>query len=241
MTDRNRTTFIFFIKRNKLLKNGEAPIYARIRVDKRNDELSILRSIKPELWNVEKCGATGNSKEAKEINSYLETIRYKLHDHLAKLQNAGREITATAIKKSFLGLDVERTILSIFREHNENVRLLIDKDFAYATFQRYEITMMHVQNFIRMKYRKEDLPIPQIDHEFISGLELYLKIERKCGHNSALKYIKNFKKIIRIALANGWMTQDPFAKIKMTLRKVEKDFLSEEELNAIINKEFSIE
>ncbi|MCX6258431.1 MAG: Arm DNA-binding domain-containing protein [Bacteroidia bacterium] len=56
MTDRNRTTFIFFIKRNKLLKNGEAPIYARIRVDKHNDELSVLRSIKPELWSVEKAG-----------------------------------------------------------------------------------------------------------------------------------------------------------------------------------------
>ena len=101
--------------------------------------------------------------------------------------------------------------------------------------------MMHVQDFIRMKYRREDMPITQVDHEFISGLELYLKIERNCGHNTAVKYIKNFKKIVRMAMANGWITKDPFAKIKMPLKKVDKDFLTEDELNTIINKEFSVE
>ena len=53
-----------------------------------------------------------------------------------------------------------------------------------------------------------------------------------------MKYIKNFKKIIRIAMANGLITQDPFANYKMKLKKVDRDFLSDEELNMLISKDF---
>jgi integrase len=56
-----------------------------------------------------------------------------------------------------------------------------------------------------------------------------------------MKYIKNFKKIIRIALANAWITQDPFSNYKMKLKKVDRDFLNEEELKTLTNTIFSIE
>ena len=72
-------------------------------------------------------------------------------------------------------------------------------------------------------------------------MELYLKVDRNCGHNTTVKYIKNFKKIIRIAQANGWIKSDPFIRIKMQLKKVDKEFLTEEELNTIIEKDFGIE
>ena len=53
--------------------------------------------------------------------------------------------------------------------------------------------------------------------------------------------MKNFKKIIRVALANEWIIKDPFSKIKLTFKKVEKFFLTEEELKTIIDKKFHIE
>jgi len=98
-----------------------------------------------------------------------------------------------------------------------------------------------VHEFIRWKYKKEDLLLCDLNHEFITEMEFYLKTVRKCCHNSAIKYIKNFKKIVRIALANGWLRVDPFANYKMTLKKVDRGFLSEDELSAIQNKEFHCE
>jgi hypothetical protein len=37
-------------------------------------------------------------------------------------------------------------------------------------------------------------------------MKFYLKSERNCENNSAVKYIKKFGKIIRIYIANRWLT-----------------------------------
>lgn len=56
-----------------------------------------------------------------------------------------------------------------------------------------------------------------------------------------LNSYKNFKKIIRICIANGWLDKDPFVKYKAKLKEVERAFLSEEELQTILDKEFAKE
>jgi site-specific recombinase XerD len=233
---------LFYIKRTKLLKNGEAPIYLTIKVDKVRAELAIMKSINPDLWSVEKNGATGTTKEANDINSYLNHIRLQVNNHLAALRDEGREITARGIKNSFLGINPdEKRIVEIFADHNKNVKLLVGKDFAPATLERYETTLLHIQRYIQDKYHADDLPLTRLDREFITGFEMFLKTNRSCSHNTTMKYIKNFKKIVRICFGNGWIKLDPFVNIKLPLRKVDKGFLSEEEIRAISTKQFSCE
>jgi site-specific recombinase XerD len=62
--------------------------------------------------------------------------------------------------------------------------------------------------------------------------------ERKCANNTAVKYIKNFHKIINQCLANGWLSKNPFANYKAKIKEVVRDFLSEAEIEQMINKEF---
>jgi site-specific recombinase XerD len=150
-------------------------------------------------------------------------------------------LSALELRNGYLGLETDtKTILEIFREHNEKCKALKNIDFAPGTVERYNTTCDHVHDFIKTKYKKEDLPLNQITPMFISDFESYLKITRKCCHNTSIKYIKNFKKIVRIALANGWMKSDPFSNIKYHLDEVDMDFLNEKELEALQNKEFSI-
>lgn len=51
-----RATFsiLYYIKRQRLLKTGEAPIYMRITVNGKSVETSVKRSIRPELWDTTK-------------------------------------------------------------------------------------------------------------------------------------------------------------------------------------------
>ena len=67
----------------------------------------------------------------------------------------------------------------------------------------------------------------------------YLKSIRKCNQNTTAKYIKNFGKIVRICLANGWITRDPFVNYKCKIIEVERAFLSKEEIEIMFNKEFA--
>lgn len=129
-------------------------------------------------------------------------------------------------------------LLEIFQEHNDQVENLIGKDFAYGTFERYRTAKKHVEEYILKEYRLKDIPVKNVDHSFITGFEYFLKTKRKCSHNTAVKYITNFKKIIRIAIANNWINRDPFLHWKAKLKIVDREFLSEDEIQKLIQKKF---
>ncbi|MBC7525152.1 MAG: integrase catalytic domain-containing protein, partial [Flavobacterium sp.] len=48
-------------------------------------------------------------------------------------------------------------------------------------------------------------------------------------------------KVIKICLDNDWITKNPFSNYKAKLNEVEREFLSELEINNLINKDFSIQ
>jgi len=92
METRKRIAFSFYIKRTKLNKSGEAPIYAKITVEDTQDEFAVLRNIYPEKWSKEKNGAVGTTKEARELNEYLYRVRGNLQEHAKTLLESGADM-----------------------------------------------------------------------------------------------------------------------------------------------------
>jgi site-specific recombinase XerD len=231
---------LFYIKRTKLWEDGRAPIYVKLTYNRTYAEMAINRAIKPSLWDNNKCIVKGNSKEAKQLNSLFETIEFQLQEYLRILREDNKVISAKSIKKAFLGIDDDKmTILSIFRDHNDNINKLINIDYSPATCQKYETCSNYVQEYIKLRYKKEDLELAELNHQFVTYFESFLKSEKGIGHNTAIKYLTNLKKIIRIALSNNWMKSNPFANYKFQLKKVDRGFLNEDELEAIKNLKLS--
>ena len=214
----------------------------RVTVNGQRAEFRAQRSVEPENWDSKKGCVRGYSKAADQINSYLEFIKSQLQEHKVDLAERGKSVNAKSLKNAYLGIDEnQKTILQVFKEHNERCRGLVNIDFALATCQRYETSYRHIEQFINFKYKKADLELREITTRFVKDFEFYLKVQRKCNHNSATKYLKNFKKITRLALANGWLKTDPFSTIKFRLDDVDMDFLNEEELDKIMKRKFEIE
>jgi len=239
-----RVTFkvLFYIKRTRLLKDGTVPIYVRVTVNGQRAEFRAQRSVEPDNWDSKKGCVRGYSKAANELNSFLEFIKSQIQVHKVDLAERGKPINAISLKNAYLGIDEnQKTILQVFKEHNERCKGLVNIDFAPATVQRYETSYRHVEQFINFKYKKKDLELHEVTPRFVKDFEFYLKVQRKCNHNSATKYLKNFKKITRLAIANGWLKRDPFTNIKFRLDDVDMDFLNEEELNRIMKKKFDFE
>jgi site-specific recombinase XerD len=82
--------------------------------------------------------------------------------------------------------------------------------------------------------------VSEVNAQFINDFDFYLKTVRRCQHNSSLKHLKNLKKIIRIALANDWIKKDPFYGIQLKHEETNIEFLTQDELETLIHKEFSI-
>lgn len=131
--------------------------------------------------------------------------------------------------------------LEVFNEHNEQMDRLSGKSISKSTAKRYWTCYNHVEQFINEELKAPDYPMNDINHQFITKFEYFLKTKRECNHNSALKYVNNFKKIIRIALANQWMDRDPFYNYKVQFETVEREFLNEEEVQKLINKDLHLD
>jgi hypothetical protein len=232
----------YYIKRTKLLKNGDAPVYMRITLNGENAEISLKRSIKPSLWDTTRNKAKGTSPEAGEINDYLTSVRGQLFMHQRELQEAGKTITAKILLNTFLGIGEKQwSLVELFEEHNKNVSQLIPMEYSPLTFQRYQATLKHIRNYCRVQYNNENLPLSEVNNKFITGLDFYLKTVAKCQHNSSMKHIKALKKVIRIAIACDYIRKDPFVNYRITQKNVEREYLTQTEIDAIINKEITIQ
>jgi hypothetical protein len=64
------------------------------------------------------------------------------------------------------------------------------------------------------------MEIRRINLAFLTEYEFCLRSVRKCANNTVVKYIKNFSKIIRIYLANCWLTVNPFSNYKAKVKRL---------------------
>jgi site-specific recombinase XerD len=139
------------------------------------------------------------------------------------------------------GENSAKMTLEVFKEHNEQMDKLSGKSISKSTAKRYWTCYNHVEQFLNEEYKTDDFRMKDIEHQFISKFEYFLKTKRECNHNSALKYVNNFKKIIRIALANQWMDRDPFYNYKVHFENVEREYLNEEEVQKLIDKDLHLD
>ncbi|GAB6010049.1 Arm DNA-binding domain-containing protein [Dysgonomonas reticulitermitis] len=113
-----RSTFkvLFYLKKNNLNRDGEAPIMARITIDGMIAQFSCKASIRPGLWETKYNRAAGCSDYARQINSLLDEIKAGIDKHYKKVLERDSYVTAEKVKNSFLGIDLRgETLLTAIR------------------------------------------------------------------------------------------------------------------------------
>ena len=233
----NSFAILFYLKDKRLDKNGKAALYLRITVNGQRTEISLNRKILPEKWDSRMNKMKGKGMEAEELNRFMTTIRHKVNKIQHQLIEQGEPFTVHDVKEKYLGKDKKyKMLLQLFQEHNQQMEKMVGVEFALGTWKRYHTTKSHVTEYVKSEYGRNDIPVKDVDLKIVKGLEYFLKVTKACNHNSALKYVNHFKKIVRIAVANDWLPKDPFYNYKVQFKTVEREFLSKEELQKLIDK-----
>lgn len=238
--NRTRFTFVFFIKRTKLLQNGEAPIRLRITVNGISVESQIKRSVPPELWNQASETCKGHNRKTTEINEYIRMLKLKILTIHRELELSGAHFTSRLIMNKLYSAEEKRTLLTIFRKHNNDIRQLIGIEYEPRTVSRYDSCCQYMVDMIKRVYGKDDVTLSEVNGELVRNYEMHLKVVRGCQANTVIRYMKCFKKVIHMALANEWMTKDPFVGIHFSAKPVNKDVLTKDELDIMIKREFRV-
>ncbi len=242
--ERNYFSVLFYVCRTKLLKNGEAPICLRVTVDGRRSEIQIKRSVALDKWSAKKECAIGKDRASLELNNYLSVVRSKILQIHRELKDAEEPISSAIIVNQFNGVGTSNStkmLLEVFHEQNIKIRELLNVDYVKGTVLRHERTERYLGEFIKRKYRLNDIPLKRINHEFVVDFEHFIKVDKACCQNTSVNYMKCFKKIVRFAMSNRWLTHDPFLEVKFRQTKTNREFLTEAELNVIINKKLPID
>lgn len=234
----------FYLPKNKRLKSGEVPVYCRITLNGNRATFSTGIYVLEDSWNKKTKQVVSTDKSAQLNNSQLFKIQEKVQHTYFKLESLNKEITATLLVDNLLNRkkkeEKAKSLFTLFEIHNKKVKSLVPSEYAPGTYERYCTSLKHIRDFVTIKYKVTDFALKDVDHEFITEFDYYLRATRKCNNNSTVKYLKNFKKIIRIALANNWIDKDPFINYKNKLEKVDRGYLTVDELNRLCQKHFTI-
>jgi len=238
---KHKMSILFYVKNSKASKNGLLPIYQRITINGTRIELSTSKFVEKSKWNTAAGKIKGNSEEARLINSYLDILNAKAYETEKWMVNNNLEINAQTFKNKFLGVeDRQRKLIVIFEDHNKRMKELIGKEFAINTYKKYETALSHTKEFLKYQYKLNDISIKQVDIAFINDFDFYLRNTKNCNNNSTIKYIRNFGKIVKQCYVNGWIEKDPFLNYKGKVKEIERTYLSEDEIESLLNKEFKI-
>jgi site-specific recombinase XerD len=237
-----KITLHIYAKTTKANAAGQLPIYIRLTVDGQRFEFSTKRFIEKSKWSPELSKMKGSSEEARTLNGYLDLMKSKVFDIQMELIHKNEELSLENFKSRILGTHQrERMLIPIYQNHNDKIEELIGNGYAYGTLERFKISLKHIEEFIFWKYSLSDININKIDYAFVTEFEFYLRSVKKCNNNTAVKYVRNFRKIIKICLDNDWLDKNPCSRYEGKMKEVERDFLTEEELSRIYNKRFSSE
>ncbi len=145
-------------------------------------------------------------------------------------------VTAAKLKDTYLGIGIKQeTLLKLFEQHNTEFAKKVGHSRAKGTFQRYITVCKHLREFIPHTYKREDIPLKELNFTFINDFEYFLRTEKKCRTNTVWGYMIVLKHIVAIARNDGRLPFNPFAGYINSPESVDRGYLTKAEIQMLMD------
>ena len=232
-----RSTFsiLFYLKKNNVKKTGYAPLMGRITINGESAPFSLKTEAKPENWDTKTGRLQGRTKEANDLNSYLDNARSKIRKHYRELCEKESVVSAEMVKNAFLGLNTHRdTLLCLFDQHNADYNTLVGKQITNGTYEKYVLVRKRLYQFLKNNKKLEDIPLKDITPQFVTDFERFLFVDCEYQRNTAMKCMQKFKRVVVMAHNNGRLSVNPFASYEFNWEQTDRGYLSDEDLMTLM-------
>ena len=239
-----RSTFkiLFYLKRDKQKINGTIPLFCRITVDGGEVRFGMKCDVNPKCWDVNTNRATGRTVEATKINALMDNTKAAIHKIYHDMQERDNYVSAENIKNAFLGLDQKhQTLLELFDSHNKERKEQLGITVSRTTYSGYSVARQRIAEFLTHKYNLTDIPVKGVNRQFLDDFEFFLLTQYDYKKNSITGIMKKLRHIIELALNREWIYKNPFKEHSLQWQKVDKGFLIQSEIEAMIDCDFKKE
>lgn len=238
MEQAKKSTFklLFYLKKNELKKNGNAPIMGRITIDGTPKTFGTKLEINPNNWDLKYGRVEGKSATALSINQKLDNIRGRIDKIYEDMLKHEGFATAQKVKLTFLGVGVmEDAILKVFKEQNEGFEKMVAKGKrSKSTYAKYTTVYNHLSEFIKERYHREDMAFRELTSDFIREFDFFLRIDKECTHNTVWVYTMPVIALVELAIKKGLLRDNPFDDYKITMEETDRSYLLKEDVEKLM-------
>ena len=240
----SRTFAIHFWLQLAKLKDGFAPVFARVTVDKKRVEISLKRKTEVTFWDSNIKRSASKTSQAKALNLYLDQVYADLLDCYKELSRELPIVTAQAIKARFLGEDQQfKSLMDIIEYH----KVKMASTLTWGTLKNYNSTETYLHRFLQDKMNKKDIFLYQLSYSFIVDFEHYLRTTnpinkgQPLSNNGLMKHLERLKKLLNLAVKLEWVEKHPFVRFSLKFTKHDRPFLTQQELEKLEQLELALE
>lgn len=234
---------LFWLKKNRVNKDGTSTIFVRISYQGKRKEFSTQIKVNAKAWDQKNQKVKRTAPNYIHSNHQLEEVKFGIHDACKKLTLLDQVITAQSIFNTYSGKNEKqnrKTLIEVIDYHNLKFNEKVGAGiYSKNTLTRFEITKKKVQAFLLIHSNSTDVFLDELSMSFILDFEHYLLTKEKIHSNTAHKYIKNVNKIVNLAVSKEWMIRNPFQGFKCSYIQPDRKYLTMEEI--VLLKEFEFE
>jgi integrase/recombinase XerD len=220
------------LKKNKIDKSGEAPLYLRLIKDRKTKFISLSLKLNPNEWDEDKQKVKKNHSNSARLNAFISQMVADARGDVADLERKNKSASARKLKEAIKGKP-----LTNFFEYSYN-RCEKQKDtLALSTYNNYKNYLKKFEKYIGHK----DLMFEDITVTTLKDYAGYCSTtlgNNNTTINFSLKILNlMFKEAQREDLVP--LNHFPFSKFKVKKAKSTKRYLTAEQLAAFIKLEAS--
>jgi integrase len=232
----------FWINRTKKNSKNLVPVYLRVAHNYDNFSRATGIRIPAADWDKKAMRIRGISPEVITANATLDSLKVKVLQIINQLNVSGKPYNIHTIQKTLEGNEISQlTILKVYDEQLTEMKKLKGKDFTPATIIKYANTHLRLKQFIKFKYHRNDMFLYELNFQFMSGFESFLKQKFNNSTTTCYKHYQRFTRVIHKAMHKGYIDKYPFENYKIKLPKKKIQYLTQDEIDRIDHANFEVE
>ncbi|MEZ4888399.1 MAG: site-specific integrase [Chitinophagales bacterium] len=223
---------IKIIQKNRILANGESPIYLRITINRKKKLISLGLSCKQNQWNSSSESFRRNHKSHQARNTLLTNYKKKALDIIDRYGLDGKELTLVQFENEFRGqkkTDV-RNVYSFWNDKIEDLK----KSGQTGNSTVYDETLKSFFNF----YPNNKIKFEDITATILEKYEIHLRSRGGTGGGISVK-MRTIRAVYNDAIKKKLVKREhyPFEVYKISKLKGgnNKKALSREDVRKIEN------
>lgn len=232
-----KSTFsvLFYIDRSKTNKQSKCVIRCRITCNGTSSSFSTGLCTSPNDWLARKARIKEGANRANLVNLQLNSMDERLHTLYELTLREENYVTAEYLKEQYLRQTKPiPTLVELYQSLCESKEELKGHTLSKATVRAFKDSQKSFVRFLRASNNEECLP-QAVDKDLIESYRLFMLRDLGNKESSVSNRLRHLHQVIRKALQEQYIREDPFDFIDIETPTYERNALTSDELHKLLS------